>query len=68
MFQVSLHEAIGLISLLSPEPEKKSNASDADEGQKKTLFSLFKKKYCPECEAPISNTFLQCPKCRAKLK
>jgi hypothetical protein len=57
MFQVSLQEVRGSISLL-PGPEKKSDASEADKGKKNPLFNIFKKKYCPECGASISNTFL----------
>lgn len=50
------------------ENEKKSDVVKADEGKKTFQFNPFKKKYCPQCGAQISNTYLQCPQCRTKLK
>jgi hypothetical protein len=57
----------GSIRLIA-KSEDKSDAIEAEEGQKKTLFSLFKKKSCPKCGGRISFTYLQCPECGIKLK
>ena len=67
MFRMSPYEPQGIVRLI-PKTEDKSDVIEADEGQKNSRFSLFKKKYCPKCGARISNTYLQCPQCRTKLK
>jgi hypothetical protein len=64
---ISLSAVRGSISL-KLKKEEKSDVIEAEEGQKNTRFSLFKKKSCPKCGGRISITYLQCPKCGIKLK